>query len=101
MAGLNYNCWCYECLCKIPADGPMINSPPDTVQSLLSYTKADSTFIVCPTCHNKRCPKATDHRLSCTNSNESNQLGSRYGKNYPHSNIELFDFLDKGIKNEP
>lgn len=37
-----------------------------------------STFIVCPDCGNKRCPKATDHTLACTNSNEPGQAGSRY-----------------------
>jgi hypothetical protein len=37
-----------------------------------------STFIVCPTCGNKRCPKSTDHTLACTNSNEPGQPGSRY-----------------------
>jgi len=36
-------------------------------------------FIVCATCGNKRCPHATDHRLKCTNSNESGQPGSVYG----------------------
>jgi len=37
-----------------------------------------STFIVCPDCGNKRCPKSTDHTLACTNSNEPGQEGSRY-----------------------
>ena len=37
-----------------------------------------STFIVCPDCGNKRCPKSTDHTLACTNSNEPGQKGSRY-----------------------
>ena len=37
-----------------------------------------STFIVCPDCGNKRCPKSTDHTLACTNSNEPGQPGSRY-----------------------
>ena len=36
------------------------------------------TFIVCSTCGNKRCPKATDHELACTDSNASGQAGSRY-----------------------
>ena len=36
-------------------------------------------MIVCPTCGNKRCPRATDHRFTCTNSNEPGQPGSRYG----------------------
>lgn len=35
-------------------------------------------FIVCPTCGNKRCPKASDHRLACTASNEPGQKGSIY-----------------------
>lgn len=35
-------------------------------------------FIVCPTCGNKRCPKASDHDLACTNSNEPGQAGSVY-----------------------
>lgn len=33
-------------------------------------------MILCPECGNKRCPKATDHNLECTNSNISNQEGS-------------------------
>jgi hypothetical protein len=37
-----------------------------------------TTFIVCPDCGNKRCPKSTDHTLACTNSNEPGQKGSRY-----------------------
>lgn len=39
---------------------------------------AGLVFIVCETCGNKRCPKATDCDLSCTNSNETGQSGSRY-----------------------
>lgn len=35
-------------------------------------------FYVCPQCGNKRCPKATDHRNTCTNSNEPGQKGSVY-----------------------
>ncbi len=37
-----------------------------------------SQMVVCPTCGNKRCPKATHHDLTCTNSNEPGQSGSRY-----------------------
>jgi hypothetical protein len=36
------------------------------------------SFIVCGTCGNKRCPKATDHDLDCTGSNEPEQPGSWY-----------------------
>jgi len=35
-------------------------------------------MVVCPNCGNKRCPKASDHRLACTNSNEPGQPGSVY-----------------------
>lgn len=35
-------------------------------------------MFLCPSCGNKRCPKATDHRLACTNSNEPGQKGSIY-----------------------
>lgn len=35
-------------------------------------------MILCPTCGNKRCPKASDHRLDCTGSNEPGQAGSVY-----------------------
>ena len=36
-------------------------------------------MVTCPLCGNKRCPRATDHRLACTNSNEPGQWGSNYG----------------------
>jgi hypothetical protein len=35
-------------------------------------------MILCPVCGNKRCPKATDHELLCTNSNDTEQFGSIY-----------------------
>ena len=38
----------------------------------------DRRMIVCATCGNKRCPRATDHRLACSNSNEPGQEGSCY-----------------------
>lgn len=37
-----------------------------------------SSMILCPDCGNKRCPKASDHELPCTGSNESGQPGSVY-----------------------
>jgi hypothetical protein len=37
-----------------------------------------TTFIVCPDCGNKRCPRATSHLNACTGSNEPGQLGSRF-----------------------
>lgn len=35
-------------------------------------------MIVCPVCGCKRCPKASDHELTCTGSNEPGQSGSVY-----------------------
>ena len=35
-------------------------------------------MILCPTCGCKRCPKASDHDLACTGSNEPGQSGSVY-----------------------
>ena len=38
----------------------------------------ESVYMRLCSCGNKRCPKATDHRNECTNSNEPNQSGSIY-----------------------
>ena len=35
-------------------------------------------FIVCQKCGNKRCPKATDHLLPCSGSNDPGQPGSLF-----------------------
>ena len=35
-------------------------------------------MILCPECGHKRCPKATDHTLDCSGSNEPGQPGSAY-----------------------
>ena len=35
-------------------------------------------MILCSQCGNKRCPRATDHCLDCTCSNEPGQPGSVY-----------------------
>lgn len=35
-------------------------------------------MILCPDCGNKRCPKASNHELRCTGSNEPGQAGSVY-----------------------
>ena len=41
-------------------------------------TLHESRMILCPTCGNKRCPKATNHIYECTNSNDPGQKGSIY-----------------------
>ena len=67
----------------IMSDKGYQTAPLTAAMKCYCYNCADpykrmTTFIVCPTCGNKRCPHATDHNLECTNSNEPNQPGSRY-----------------------
>lgn len=56
----NLKCWCHRCF-----------------EEQTGYQN-HLWMILCPTCGNKRCPKATDHRLECTGSNEPGQKGSVY-----------------------
>lgn len=60
----DYKCWCYNCLSEIKDSNGI---------SPTMYT-----FVVCPDCGCKRCPKSTSHSLDCTDSNEPGQPGSRY-----------------------
>lgn len=53
-------CWCLTCR-------PMRFEDPCGIRMAL-----------CPACGNKRCPKANDHRNTCTGSNEPGQPGSAY-----------------------
>lgn len=41
-------------------------------------TMDDSRMVLCPTCGNKRCPRATNHRNACSGSNEPGQPGSSH-----------------------
>jgi len=41
-------------------------------------TLLDSRMVLCPTCGNKRCPRANNHRHDCSGSNEPGQPGSAY-----------------------
>lgn len=58
-----YDCYCYSC-------------NKDRMENGFPWVL--SRMILCPECGNKRCPKATDHNLSCTGSNDLGQKGSRY-----------------------
>ena len=57
-------CECHKCI----ADFNLKNE--------YGFPRSSSKMIVCPICGNKRCPKASDHRLDCTNSNAPGQPGS-------------------------
>lgn len=54
------HCWACECKLASPWEAP------------------GSFMPNCPTCDNKQCPRATDHRNVCSGSNEPGQVGSRY-----------------------
>lgn len=59
-------CECHRCIREknLKAPGP------------LGIPLSSAKMILCPECGNKRCPKASDHRNNCTDSNDPGQLGS-------------------------
>ena len=59
-------CICHRCIKEINLTG------------FGDFPLSGSRMIVCPECGNKRCPKASDHRLACTDSNQPGQPGSLY-----------------------
>lgn len=64
--GFKYeDCTCHQCIkdhdIRCPDTGWPLNS---------------TRMILCPDCGNKRCPKASNHRFDCTNSNEPDQVGT-------------------------
>lgn len=59
-------CQCYQCL---------LDSGKKTEEG---HLVANTRFIVCVSCGNKRCPHATNHVFACTHSNEPGQKGSSY-----------------------
>ena len=61
------SCECHRCIEEKGLTGAWGMLPLNSVK-----------MILCPECGNKRCPKASDHRLSCTGSNEPGQPGSVY-----------------------
>lgn len=62
-----YGCGqCSDCLEKVPWNLDNVFDHPTM------------RMILCPTCGNKRCPKATSHGLVCTHSNDPGQEGSSY-----------------------
>lgn len=66
---MNTQCQCIQCLRDRKEQHPSIPGIPAEA----------GRMILCPKCGNKRCPKATNHRHECTQSNEPGQHGSVYG----------------------
>ena len=62
----------------IPDAGRSGSAPQCWCQTCRPITLSDMRMVVCPTCGNKRCPHANDHRNTCTGSNEPGQKGSAY-----------------------
>jgi Zn finger protein HypA/HybF involved in hydrogenase expression len=60
-------CWCHECIKGKTTRG--------------GFPLSGTRMILCPKCGNKRCPKASNHELECTGSNEPGQEGSVYTNN--------------------
>lgn len=71
-----------ECVCdeQPPAPAPELpriccrTCEPEQLKAAGLHPLLNRTFVVCPQCHNKRCPKAEDHRSRCTGSNEPGQV---------------------------
>jgi hypothetical protein len=61
-------CICLRCIDEKKLTATAFDSVP------LNYTR----MIVCGLCGNKRCPRASDHRLECAGSNSAGQEGSVY-----------------------
>lgn len=51
-----------------------VDRPPKNRES----GSSGRVMALCPTCGNKRCPRANDGELACTGSNEPGQPGSAY-----------------------
>lgn len=65
-----------ESLVEAAEDGPGCDC--HSCRERRPLTLSDIRMVLCPTCGNKRCPKANDHRNQCTGSNDSGQPGSAY-----------------------
>ena len=89
---------CYECLKDVLAFPEMDAAKhPFTARLTVPNTR----MILCVDCGNKRCPKATDHRLACTNSNEVGQVGSRWHKDWKDSGTNEAERKALGEREKP
>lgn len=65
-------CTCLTCT-QERVDADPIENPGSRI-----FDQRLCKMFLCPLCGNKRCPRAHDHRNTCTNSNEPGQKGSGY-----------------------
>lgn len=77
---INYQ---HELLIPLFEHPPLLQAQPSVQKSCdcaqcIPNTLGSMRMILCSACGNKRCPHATDHRYSCTKSNDIGQFGSAY-----------------------
>lgn len=73
---LGLDCWCWKCADRKLDEENKQNLSEE--EKMKRFFRRNSFMRLCPECGNKRCPKASDHELACTNSNEPGQPGSVY-----------------------
>ena len=66
-----------------------------------AFPLSATIMILCPECGNKRCPKASDHRLACSGSNESGQKGSVYTAQPEQEHKPWCDYLNIMLTSMP
>ena len=79
-----------ECPCNACHNERLAANPSDDPLASL-IARARRGMVLCPTCGNKRCPHANDHRHACTGSNLPGQPGSAYPNHdtrYPLDGVE-------------
>lgn len=64
-------CGCIQCL---------RDRDEHTMIGRMKIPAESSRMVVCNICGNKRCPRASNHRNACTDSNTPGQSGSVYAK---------------------
>ena len=71
---MSERCECHKCIED--------NNLTVTLFGVMPVALSSVKMILCPKCGNKRCPKASNHRLECTGSNKPGQEGSVYSSSY-------------------
>lgn len=66
--GVTAECICHHCIRELDLKHPQMPQLP----------LSSAIMVLCPKCGNKRCPRASDHRLECSGSNDTGQAGSIY-----------------------
>lgn len=69
---------CGAGVCKKEAAAADAAAPKCWCETCRPITMDDMRMVLCPTCGNKRCPRATHHLNTCTGSNEVGQPGSSW-----------------------